>query len=144
MDIFVKNQEIDNSIQNFCSEALYNYVLDAFALNGWVINDERFELTATSIFGVTVHSIWTIDNFINDEQVNIIDKVNVLMSYLDCNGCILWGRENYSGRYFAPFLQRLFREGYIDENENAEIFGIWTEYRNGRTERPHFVMNEID
>ena len=38
MDVFVKNQEIDNSIQNFCSEALYNYVLDAFALNGWVMN----------------------------------------------------------------------------------------------------------
>ena len=138
MDVLIKNQTIDNSIQNYCSKALYNIVLDAFALKGWVINDERFELTATNIFGVTVHSLWLIDNFINDEQVNKTNKLNVLMSYLECEGCILWGRENYSGRYFVPFLQRLVRMGYINANENAEIFGLWTEYRNGRAPRPHF------
>ena len=138
MDIFVINSTIENNIKLFCSEALYNNVLDLFALNGWVIHDERFEMTATNIFGVTVRSIWTIDDFINDKQVNMIDKLNVLMSYIECDGCILWGKENYSGRYFVPFLQRLVREGHIDYDINADIFGVWTEYRKGNMPKPHF------
>lgn len=113
---------------------------DIFALNGWVINDERFELTSTNIFGITVHSVWRIDDFINDKQVKMADKLNVLMSYIECDGCLIWKRENYSGRYFVPFLQRLVVEGYIDEKTNANIFGTWTDYRNGRTPKPYFDM----
>lgn len=138
MDIFVINSTIENNIKLFCSEALYNNVLDLFSLNGWVIHDERFEMTSTKILGVTVRSIWTIDDFINDKQVNMIDKLNVLMSYIECDGCILWGRESYSGRYFSPFLRRLVREGYIDCDTNADIFGVWTEYRKGNAPKPYF------
>ena len=64
------------------------------------------------------------------------------MVYLECNGCILWGKENYSGKYFTPFLQRLVEESYIDCNLNTETFALWNEYRQGRTSKPQLDFIE--
>lgn len=138
MDILVLNKAIESGMKTFCSDALYNHVFDIFAQQGWVIYDERFELTSSNLFGITVHSLWIIDDFIENNEVSFANKLNLLMAYLECHGCILWGKENYSGRYFVPFLQRLVKESYLDENLNAETFGLWNEYRQGRTPKPHF------
>ena len=142
MDILVLNNAIESEIKSFCSEALYNHVIDIFAQEGWVVYDERFELTSGNIFGVTVYSVWRIDDFIENNNVSLANKLNLLMAYLECQGCILWGKENYSGRYFTPFLQRLVKEAYIDESLNAETFELWNEYRWGRTAKPQFDLME--
>ena len=142
MDVFVKNSTIESGIQEFCSKALYNQIIDIFGTRGWIIDDERFELTTPMLFGVTVHSVWRIDDFIHETQLPLKDKLKVLMSYIECGGCVLWGKENYSGRYFVPFLQRLVVEKYIDDETNARIFFTWSNYRNGKTEKPYFDVSE--
>lgn len=143
MQILVLNRNIEHDMLEFCSQALYNHTIDRFAEYGWVINDDRFELTSPNLQGVTVQSIWVVDRFILDNNIPLLDRINLLMTYLECNGCILWGRENYSGRYFVPFLQRLVSEHIISEEINVQIFGLWTEFRNGRTDRPHFDMTDM-
>jgi hypothetical protein len=142
MDILILNETIESEIKTFCSDALYNHVLDIFGQKGWVIYDERFELTSSNLFGVTVHSIWRIDDFVNNNDISFPNKLNLLMVYLECNGCILWGKENYSGKYFTPFLQRLVEESYIDCNLNTETFALWNEYRQGRTSKPQLDFIE--
>lgn len=142
MDILILNKAIESEMKTFCSNALYNHVLDVFAKQGWLLYDERFELTSGNLFGVTVHSVWRIDDFVNDIEISFPNKLNLLMAYLECNGCILWGKENYSGRYFGPFLRRLVEESYIDYNLNAETFALWNEYRQGRATRPQLDFIE--
>lgn len=142
MDILVKNTEIDNRIKEFCSKALYDHTLDIFSLNGFVVDDNNFHITDARLFGVTVHSIWIIDNFINEKQINLTDKLNVLLSYIECDGCVLWGGENYSGRNYIPFLQRLVVEEYINEETNTILFGLWTDFRNNRISKPYFDITE--
>lgn len=140
MQILVLNSAIEREMLEFCSNALYNHTLDRFSAYGWITHDDRFEMTSSVLQGITVHSVWRIDRFIMDDEIPLSDRVNILMSYLECNGCILWEKENYSGRYYVPFLQRLVAEHIIDEDYNAQIFELWTEYRLGKTQKPHFDM----
>ena len=133
---------MENNLSTFCSQALLEHTFDVFATNGVVLHDENFELTSTNLMSVTVHSIWCIDDFIEKGDCCLTDKINVLMSYIECGGCIIWGKENYGGRYFVPFLRRLLAEKYITENENAKIFGMWTDYKNGKTLAPYFDLSE--
>ena len=141
MEALILNKEIENRLMNFCSQALLEHTYDIFATKGVVIRDDNFQLNATNLMGVTVHSVWFIDEFINEEDCNLTDKINILLSYIECGGCVFWGNENYSGRYFVPFLRRLLAEHYITEAENAIIFGMWADYKNGKIPAPYFDLS---
>lgn len=79
MDILYITQAVEERLKEFCSEDLIQYVFEDFRKHATIVIKEETHVPS---------KMWVMSDFIRDKSINIIDKMNVVLSFIASGGII--------------------------------------------------------
>lgn len=79
MDILYITQAVEDRLKEFCSEDLIKHVFEDFKRNSTIVMKEENQVPS---------KVWIVSDYIHDKSINIIDKMNVVLSFIASGGII--------------------------------------------------------
>lgn len=79
MDILYITQAVEDRLKEFCSEDLIKHVFEDFKRNSTIVMKEENQVPSKE---------WIVSDYIHDKSINIIDKMNVVLSFIASGGII--------------------------------------------------------
>ena len=129
MDILYITQAVEERLKEFCSEDLIQYVFEDFRKHATIVIKEE---------GQVPSKIWVMSDFIRDKSINIIDKMNVALSFVASGGIIQIDDIPYFDTSNPlAFAKKL---GIINEKQLEILNDPWFFY-NYKNIKPHFKLS---
>lgn len=128
-DILFITQEIENRMRVFCSEELIKHVFDDFSKHAVI--KLRKETKKPS-------KVWNITNYIHDDTINIINKMNVVLSFIQCGGIVQFNGHDYFDT--SNPLAVIKACGLIDEEQLGILNDPWFYYNLDNSRTPNFKL----
>lgn len=129
MDILYITQAVNERLKEFCSEDLIQYVFKDFRKHATIVIKEE---------GQVPSKIWVMSDFIRDKSINIIDKMNVALSFVASGGIIQIDDIPYFDTSNPlAFAKKL---GIINDEQLEILNDPWFFY-NYKNIKPHFKLS---
>lgn len=128
MDVLYITQEVENRIKEFCSDELVAYVFDDFKKYAEIIrrNDTQ-----------TPSRIWVVSDYIINHSINIIPKMNVILSFIASGGIIQIDGISY---FDTSNPLAVVRQRNLINDEQLEILNNPWFYYHYKKIPPHFTL----
>lgn len=129
MDILYITQAVEERLKEFCSEDLIQYVFEDFRKHATIAIKEETHVPS---------KMWVMSDFIRDKSINIIDKMNVVLSFIASGGIIqIDGIPYFDTSNPLAIVNRL---GIINDEQLEILNDPWFFY-NYKNIKPHFKLS---
>ena len=128
MDILYITQSVEDRIKEFCSEELINYVLKDFNKYAVIVKKEENQHPSR---------IWVISDYIRNNSIDIINKMNVVLSFIYSGGIIQIDEDIFNDS--SNPLAVVKKLGIIDDIQLEVLNDPWF-YYNCMQKKPYFHL----
>ncbi len=130
MDILYITQAVNERLKEFCSEDLIQYVFEDFRKHATIVIKEE---------GQVPSKIWVMSDFIRDKSINIIDKMNVALSFVASGGIIQIDDTPFFDTSNPLAIAK--KMGIINDEQLEVLNDPWF-YYNYLQKKPHFELTK--
>lgn len=128
MDVLYITQEVEDRIKEFCSDELVAYVFNDFKKNAAIIRQNDTQKPS---------KIWVVSDYINNHSINIIPKMNVILSFIESGGIIQIDGISY---FDTSNPLAIVRQRKLINDEQLEILNNPWFYYHYKKISPHFTL----
>ena len=116
-DIIYISDELILKIKEYCSDRLLSEVFESFEKNATVVVKKD---------GETPSKFWSLTRFIADDTIDIMNKLNVILSFIQSGGTI----EYQDKKYFdiVNIVAILKQQGLINDDQLSKLMEPWFQF----------------
>lgn len=130
MDILYITQAVEDRLKAFCSEDLIKYVFEDFKRNATIVIKEETQVPS---------KVWVMSDYIRDRSINIIDKMNVVLSFIASGGIIQIDDTPFFDTSNPLAIAK--KMGIINDEQLEVLNDPWF-YYNYLQKKPHFELTK--
>lgn len=116
-DIIYISDELIMKIKEYCSDVLLSEVFESFEKNAPVVVKKDGERPS---------KFWSLTQFIVDDTIDIMNKLNVILSFIQSGGII----EYQDKKYFdiVNIVAILKQQGIINDDQLSKLMEPWFQF----------------
>lgn len=117
-------------LKKHCSKELIEYVFGLFKAKYAYINNDTLDKHPTDYQTLTNEhypNYWDVSEFVKDGKGNLVDKLNVIMSFIYCDGVVDYKGELCIYRDQALLVHNMYRDKVIDDVTHQRVLAPWVD-----------------
>lgn len=130
MDILYITNEVESKMKLFCADELLQAVFDDFSKNAEIIKKEEVQKPS---------KMWIVSDYINNNSIDIINKMNVILSFIACGGIVQIDNIPYLD--VSNPLAIIKQKGLINDVQLETLNDPWFYYYSLK-KQPHFTLQQ--
>lgn len=128
MDVLYITNEVESKMKEFCTEELLHAVFEDFSKNAEILRKQDEQKPS---------KMWDVSDYINNNKLAIVDKMNVILSFIACGGIVYIDDVPYLD--VSNPLAIIKRKGLIDDVQLEILNDPWFHYYCMKI-TPHFSI----